>query len=1268
MEVSMSDTRQSGPLEIEPNSLMEFCVRSGLSWGKADVLAVGEDQALDRAGEIAGYFAIRSDKQGTPKAKATWILAPPQLNAPVDLARSVKRALNHASQGQATDNHVADALTRIEVVSAVNFDGDALVALVAQAPARSAVIIVDAHRYRFLGAKLPPPPRIDEDVWSAHAHQLLMALEKLCQTQNIYVVADLGAFLPSRSRNQNLLTSVGDVGVTGTDAPGPPAEEILARFANWHEAAEAGEVGRVIQEIDGTEGFSELQKFFAKLQAFSTAGLQESVRQLFQDNPERLEDAPIDRALHLARIAEEADLDDQAEALIRRVLPSIRSERDFETALEAARKTRRSGLVEAVVLAFTQLHPRSEALRRHAIGAAVRLGHYDEAARLLAEGPESEARSAAFYGLMAKVIGTSGWAARDAVKALGDAFPEAVNEAISEITRALVRESRRMDAIDFILSRRGALSASQIVRLIQLVEQASAAGEVTPRDTLFEKVLAIGQDFLADHPEAGRVRVRLTELMSPQIAGNRGAALLIAAAMARIGQNPTIRERAKIDDRPAGIDLEDLRPALEQIWSWLNEQQQGVLIVGRTPYPAELLPYPAEEILPSLLRLVEHHGTRAVDQTDEKTIMLYIAAAMAIAPLSPHPDDDLAIIRTAAIKFALAGKGQVARDLAEHILSSAGDRPERRRQALFSFADIYARLGMRNEALVVLGAAFGSSATVSWDEIWFETSLLFRLMRSLGLSQLALPLIDRAWAALDALGVAEREGYRLTTIALSAAMTGFDQADGKDEALIVLIEHALENAKTAKAQNDDLLPVATLLTGLWKLAAARKLEQAFDLGQAVEELLTKLPEERRALVRATGPRPALDDIAVVAASIDVSRFAEDAGYDMLNLRLMTQALVEQAVEDVDAKTMAYAIEASADHALRVRDVEGAPVETDRLLSRPDGPLHAAEALSTNGIALFGMALFDGRLATIEFASGTASDMTLELPAVFSESALETWSETFPRGYREDKIGPEDVSQSVAELGLSKLPARTVVIAAAELQRLPPNLLTIDGNYAGLERAIALTPSLEWLTTSRRLDRRGSGAARMWIPADGGAPEAPLSLLSEDVSSILADLEVPLETANEPSRMFAEADVAIVGAHGGLAELNRYFRSVTNDEHAPTDPSDVAEMSRRARVTILFVCSGGRIDANPENGTGIGLARRVLARGCSAVIAPAWPVPFNIARPWLQGFLSAWRAGASVLDAYHAGNVAVGKATSLDPKRTFAMTLYGDPFISAGGQF
>ena len=263
MEVSMSDTRQFGPLEIEPNSLLEFCVRSGLSWGKADVLAVGEDQGLDRAGEIAGYFAIRSDKQGTPKAKATWILAPPQLNAPVDLARSVRRALNQASQGQATDNHVADALTRIEVVSAVNFDGDALVALVAQAPARSAVIIVDAHRYRFLGAKLPDPPRIDEDVWSAHAHQLLMTLEMLCQAQNIYVVADLGAFLPSRSRNQNLLTSVGDIGVTGADAPGPPAEEILARFANWHEAAEAGEVGRVIQEIDGTEGLSELQKFFA---------------------------------------------------------------------------------------------------------------------------------------------------------------------------------------------------------------------------------------------------------------------------------------------------------------------------------------------------------------------------------------------------------------------------------------------------------------------------------------------------------------------------------------------------------------------------------------------------------------------------------------------------------------------------------------------------------------------------------------------------------------------------------------------------------------------------------------------------------------------------------------------------------------------------------------------------------------------------------------------------------------------------------------------
>ncbi len=165
-----------------------------------------------------------------------------------------------------------------------------------------------------------------------------------------------------------------------------------------------------------------------------------------------------------------------------------------------------------------------------------------------------------------------------------------------------------------------------------------------------------------------------------------------------------------------------------------------------------------------------------------------------------------------------------------------------------------------------------------------------------------------------------------------------------------------------------------------------------------------------------------------------------------------------------------------------------------------------------------------------------------------------------------------------------------------------------------------------------------------------------------IEPTLASHGVTLERDASPSAAFRETDVAVIGAHGGLAEVNRYFRSLSNDEHIVSDISDVAEATRRARLTILFVCSGGRIDPHPETGMAVSLAKRILARGSAAVIAPAWPIPFFMAQPWLDGFLTAWRKGVPVLDACHEANKRVATSSSYDPKRSLAMSVYGDPFV------
>ena len=559
-------------------------------------------------------------------------------------------------------------------------------------------------------------------------------------------------------------------------------------------------------------------------------------------------------------------------------------------------------------------------------------------------------------------------------------------------------------------------------------------------------------------------------------------------------------------------------------------------VVGQHSLPAELLDVSADALIASILVQADYAGDR-IAETDDLAGQHASAAANAIAPLAEQQDEDLTIARTVGSKFAVAGKGQAARDIAEFIVSNSGNRPERRRIALFSFADIYARVGMGIEAMIAMAAALETRAKASWDEIWFETNLLFRLLRDAGMADLALPLLDRSQEALERLGIAERDGFRLTTMALQAATAVFSRDGGTDEDLTKLFDAAAANAAEVIDRSDDLLPIAMVLNTLVHIGSTRLPDQVASAEALLKQIVSALPPERQPMIRAASRKPTLADIADVARSLDRARYAVDAGYDLRHLRVMTRMLVGNALADVDPIALTYAVEASADRAIELRAADGTLVEVERLLTRVDAPYEAAIELSRADTAIVGMAMFDNKLATVEFENGDISDITIEPEDTFSAEALNRWSERFPKDYSLDWVDQDEMRDSVASLGLTKLPKRSIIVADARLQRFPPDLLTIDGAGAGFDHAIGVTPSLEWLTASRRLDRKGNGAARMWIPVSPVSEEiGPLAMMADEVTPILAGHGVELEHGEQPSPGFADTDVAIIGAHGGLTEV------------------------------------------------------------------------------------------------------------------------------------
>lgn len=1251
-------------------TVLKFVQAAAFAWGKSDLLAFGPDPQFSLVGELAAYLSMAADENNARRAVAVWVVMPP--GRPVDepaaldmLRVAFTKALNDMFGGKAPPAVVARAFDFINVKTAASFDGDDLLHVLKAAPAGTAIVVAEAHRFRLATLTPLASPQIEEDRWVAHAYRLAVEVSALCEAARSYVVLDFGAYAPSRQQNIDLLGSIPDTGFyCGLPANIDP-DEIVARVSRWHDAAKRGEIGAVLREIAEDPGMSERQRAFMRLEAFSIARLHDKVREWLAENGGLLEDLPVDQSLQIARISEAADGDDYAEAILVAALPRIRSESEFTYALTTAISMRRRNVIDAVASSFSRLFPNAPMLRELASRDLVRDGDYSAAAQLVSVTKTGGRDIKRFYELMAAGTAIPEWAPSGLHDTILKELPQFKGEASREITRALDREGRRLECLMFLLSFGPDIDSTELLRLMTLTGLAMQAGEISSTDTIIQHVVDSAVAYLSTHPQDGHVRVGLSSLMAPNITANAGQAILILAVLRRAETLPNMRERPPVDDRPAALDADVAQPHLNRIWDYLQAQGNGVWLIEHQVLPASELEVPADALISLILLCVEYVGDRLADAQDFDLVMRYVAAAHAVAPLSPERDEDLTVIRTAASKLILAGRGQAARDLAEFAITIAGDRPERHRQALFTFADIYARLGMKTEALVALAAMLETSGEATWDQIWFESNLLFRMLRDAGMSKFGLPVLKRSKKALEMLGLADRDGYRLDTMALQANVAQFDKEHGDDRDVVALIGAAQENAETVLARRDDVVPIAMVLNALIAIAADREILLAEATDEIMERLIAAAPGPQQQKIRAAGPSPSLADIAEIAAAIDEARYADDVGYDLRHLRLMTRRLVGQAIDTVEPATMIYAVEASADRAISLKTADGTRVDVDRLLARTDGPLAVANEMSKLGAAVVGLAIFNNQLATVEFENGVPSDLTVEPEQTFSVSALSNWSKRFPWDYRlEDKcLSREEVRGSVVGLGLTKLPKRSVLIADARLQRLPPNLLSISGNFAGFEHAIAIAPSLEWLSASRKLDRRGTGAARIWIPVPATSDDkATLKLMADELGPTLDDFDVPLERGTRATAEFANADVAIIGAHGGLAELNRYFRSVSNDDHDVTEISEVTEMTRRARVTILFVCSGGRIDPHPETGMAIGLAKQIVARGSAAVIAPAWPIPFFVAKPWLKGFLAAWRSGDILLDAYHKANLEVAKSSSWDPKRTLAMTLYGDPFV------
>jgi hypothetical protein len=141
---------------------------------------------------------------------------------------------------------------------------------------------------------------------------------------------------------------------------------------------------------------------------------------------------------------------------------------------------------------------------------------------------------------------------------------------------------------------------------------------------------------------------------------------------------------------------------------------------------------------------------------------------------------------------------------------------------------------------------------------------------------------------------------------------------------------------------------------------------------------------------------------------------------------------------------------------------------------------------------------------------------------------------------------------------------------------------VHDNFAARGRAIAAAPSLTWLANASKRRTRPARPPRAWIStAAAGDAATTLEVMSQRLGLCLADHGIPLDTSAIIPADFNGAELAIVGAHGGLhLPDGRFFQSIRDEDALVAPARALARALADVKVVILLVCSGSRLDAAP----------------------------------------------------------------------------------------
>lgn len=1248
-------TRSIGSAEDLADAVLASIQQDPNVLGAADLYLMDYASGPVRVAAIAAATMGLSRSDGKRAIERYVVLVPAGSDA--DALRTMVQdnfahALAHLTQSDLTPNEKTWIAARVSVISATDMRIATVEAFVARQPEDTMVLIMDAASYRD-DAVAPIEPETEggllqpADVWVPQVHALAAKTTALVRERPLYLAIDAGVAHPSRQAHLDLLMSINGCGVFSGQAF--QNHDLLIRSTQaWDELVKQGRIGEALQGVDALPPALERQKSALRIQILARAGHhQPALDALHARLTSEVAPDPA-LAVLFARIAYDAGSDCTALDLLSPLPGRLTDRDDLRRALDTTDLLDATALSDAFAERLHALFPGDAYLDTRRRSALARDGDFVALAALSGEALHAilarhlQGEGELDYAAMIDEGRDSGSKARLALSAADEAFRRGLPAAAFKVLNLVEPDASLRDAFDerFLAVLKAGLLSPQVA--LDIGDEALVG--------MLSRLVAA----LSDAPGRGKLRVGLAKALSPSVSGLDGLSLLVSLLLNLADQVATYDQ----SQMPESADLAWLqahKPLLAAIFDWLAFQSP--IVIGRTRAPRDLVTEPAVKIIAGVADFIRIVSLD--DQSDVDAILKYLALGAAVAHYSEPATGDLRLLRLAGGKLASHGYAQTARDLAEQALVNGADTSARRRLAWFAVADVYHRVGNTVEALIALACVLVNKTPAAAEEAFQERVLLARTLRDLGMADLARRALDGARSVLKGLGLETPNALRIDLLDLQIRALELRDADPSSAPYQSLIDACADLARRAQESADDPAPVIAILSNVIRSAAGAGAPVSDEARAALGALIERIGGGRTTVL--ASERPAGDALLAVRVAGDTARYSDDAGSDASLLAI----LAERTLGDVDIldrrDDVALALEFKADLGVAMPGwgVTATPAPAPAALG---DAADWARRLAAEGLNVVQAGWDDaGRLVRLETRTNRECPAVREMETLVSLPEYARWGRQFPFAYGMDP-NPNLFHLSTEMLRWSSVPVGpTVVIADVRYQSFPPNLIRVGDDFAGRLGPIAAAPSLTWLSASRARGTVGDGRRLAWI-SEAQGENTTLPFLA---ASLAPDLEAhgfQIDTGSRVPSTFKGASMAVIAAHGGVHADGRYFQSIADEGRLRIAGDDLADALRNIDVVILFVCSAGRSDKHPTANTSLGLAKRILDRGCRAVVASPWPLSSIIVRRWFEAFAEAWDGGATVGDAVFAANMVIDNNGAGPRADSLALSVFGDPLI------